>query len=129
MLDDPIVGIDKVTFDDQHGPGALRPRPLPVPKPMTAAEKEEHDLNHLPFDKRCEICQATRGVNAHHRSVAEQLRVIPLLVADYCFLRFAGFDLMRTVLVLRPYPYRLFLACCIPRRGAIQQWFAKLFGP
>ena len=116
MLDDPIVGIEQVTLTEL-GPGARKPNPLPVPKPMTQAEKEEHDLTHLPFDKRCEICQATRGLNAQHRMVVENHRVIPLLVADYCFLRFAGTTLLRAVLVMRLYPYRICMACCVPRKG------------
>ena len=89
MLDDPIVGVEQV-ISDQHGPGARQPRALPVPKPTTPAENEIHDLSHLPYDLRCEICRATRGLNAPHRTISEQLRVIPLMVADYCFLSFAG---------------------------------------
>ena len=109
MLDDPIVGTALVTMD-HNGPGALRPKPLPSHKQMTPAEKEAHDLTHVKFDPACEICQATRGVNAQHRSVVEHNRVIPLLVAGYCYLRFAGSTLLRTVLVMRLYPYRMSLA-------------------
>lgn len=31
MLDDPIVGVEAVT-EDEHGPGARRARPLPIPR-------------------------------------------------------------------------------------------------
>ena len=117
MLDDPIVGVEQVNWDE-NGPGARKPRALPLPRSMTPAEKEEHDLTHLPFDNRCEICVATRGLNAQHRSAVEQLRVIPLLVADYCFLRFSTSSITRTVLVMRLYPYRLFFGCVVPRKGA-----------
>ena len=55
MLDDPIVGVEQVVWD-QHGPGALKPRALPTPKAMSPAEKEEHDLTHLPFHPGCELC-------------------------------------------------------------------------
>lgn len=37
------------------------------------------------MDDRCDICRATRGLNAQHRAAHEDKRVIPLLVAEYCF--------------------------------------------
>lgn len=115
MLDDPIVGIDKI-ISDQHGPGSLAAKSLPTPKPMSAAEKEEHDLTHIKFHPGCGICQATRGVNAQHRCVKEQLRAIPLLVADCCFLRYANSDVLRTVPVMRLYRYR-FSGLLYPSEG------------
>ena len=113
LLDDPIVGVEAVTWDE-HGAGARQARPLPTPKAMSKAQKEIHDLTHLPFDEGCEICQATRGLNSQHRLVLEQSRVIPLLVADYCFVRFANSTTIRTIRVMRLYPYRLVVACCVP---------------
>ena len=32
MLSDPIVGMDKITWDDGKGPGAITAKPLPSPK-------------------------------------------------------------------------------------------------
>ena len=114
MLDDPIIGVEAVT-EDEHGPGARRARPLPIPKPMSPSEKEVHDLTHLPMDNRCDICRATRGLNAQHRASHEETRVIPLLVADCCFVKYSNSSSMRTILVMRLSPYRLFLfSLCSP---------------
>ena len=103
MLDQPIVGVE-VVFDEQHGAGARPARPLPTPKPMSPAQRELHDLTHQPYDDGCEICRATRGLNATHATSSEHLRTIPLLVADYCFLRGSNGTTFRTVLVMRLYP-------------------------
>ena len=84
---------------------------------MSAAEKEIHDLTHQPYDDGCEICRATCGLIVPHRSLGESSRVIPLLVADYCFVKFKSSPLLRTLLVMRLFPYRLYLACCVPRKG------------
>ena len=100
LLNDPIVGVE-VVVSDHHGPGARKARPLPTPRRMSPAQREQHDLNHLPFDEGCEICVATRGLNAQHRASSEHMRVIPLLVADYCFLRWSKSTMLRTVLVMR----------------------------
>ena len=59
LLDDPIVGIEQVV-ETEHGPGARQPRPLPSPKPMSAAQKAIHDLSHLPHDPACHICAGSR---------------------------------------------------------------------
>ena len=100
MLDDPIVGVEAVVHD-QHGPGARKARPLPTPKPMSAAQKEIHDLTHLPFDEGCDLCRLTRGLNALHRLTQEAMRTIPLRVADSCYLRWSNSAVLRTVLVMR----------------------------
>ena len=106
MLDDPIVGVE-VVLSDHNGAGARPARPLPSPKQMSPAQRAIHDLTHLPFDEGCEICRATRGLNAQHLASNEHMRTIPLLVADYCFLRWSVSSVTRTVLVMRLYPYKV----------------------
>ena len=117
LRDEPIIGVEQV-IHDENGPGALKPRPLPTPKAMTAAQKAVHDMSHLPHDPGCPICASSRGLNLPHQPSHEHLRVIPLLVADYCFVRFLGDSILQTVLVMRLYPYRLLFACCVPAKGA-----------
>ena len=116
LLSEPIVGVDKVLVDE-NGPGARQPTPLPSPRPMTHAQKVLHDLTHLPYDRGCPICVSTRRPNDHHHRAHEELRVIPFLVADYCFMKFAGDQDLQTVLVMRLYPYKLFFACAVPQKG------------
>ena len=109
MLDDPIVGVGAVIVD-KHGAGALQPIPLRTPKAVTSAENEIHHLTRMPVHGRCEICQATRGLNAQHRLCLERDRAISLLVADYGFVRFSNRALTRTtqVMSLCPLPLIVF---------------------
>ena len=71
MLDDPIVGVEHVLFDE-HGAGARKPNPLPVPKPMSAAEKEIHDLTpHGPTVRNLQSHQGPQcTAQIHHRTSA-----------------------------------------------------------
>ena len=106
LLSDPIVGLEK-TILDEHGPGAREPSPLPSPRSMTAAQKAIHDLTHLPYDPACPICLCTHGPNSGHYLSHEDLRVIPLLVADYCFMRFSEDTELQTVPAMRLYHVRV----------------------
>ena len=116
MLSDPIVGVE-VVVNDHRGTGARRATPLPTPKRLSPAQQALHNLTHLPFDEGCVICRATRGLNAQHRISLEHLRTIPLLVADYCFLRWSMGTTLRTVLVMRLYPYKLYCFMLCSEKG------------
>ena len=48
VLGEPIVGVDRVVFDEETGPGAIPARPLQTPRSMTTAQRAIHDLTHLP---------------------------------------------------------------------------------
>ena len=86
MLNDPIVGVE-VVISDHRGPGARRARPLPTPKRMSPAQKEQHDLTHLPFEAWCPICIACRRPDGHYRVQALADRSVQPLAGDYCFVR------------------------------------------
>ena len=108
MLDDPIVGVERVTAD-KNGPGALTARALPTPPSMTPAAFMRHCLTHLPYHPGCPICAATRRPNTQHRRSHEHSRLIPLLAGDYGFVRSSmdPKEHLKTVLVLRIIPYKL----------------------
>ena len=38
VLGEPIVGVERVVYDEETGPGALPAKPLPTPKTMTVAK-------------------------------------------------------------------------------------------
>ena len=116
LFTDPIVGTEQI-LKDEHGPGALQPRPLPTPPTFTPAQWARHCLTHLPFHSGCPICVACRRPNTHHRQTREAERVIPLLVADYCYVRSTGESELQTVLVMRLYPYKVFFASVTPQKG------------
>ena len=117
MPSDPIVGVDRVVFDDATGPGALPAKPLPSPKGMSALQRATHDLTHLPYDPSCEICVSCRRPNSHHRTISASERSIPLLVGDYAFPKHSDDVDTLTVLVVRVYPYKLFMCCVVPCKG------------
>ena len=58
QLDDPIVGIELVTWDKDLGAGAKPARDLPPPKAPSAAALARHRLKHMPYCSRCPICVA-----------------------------------------------------------------------
>ena len=121
MLDDPIVGVERV-LADEHGPGALAPKPLPTPPSMTPAAFHRHCLTHLPYHPGCPICAASRRPNTQHRRSHEHDRVIPLLVGDYGFVRSSldSKELIQNLLVLRILPYKLLYAAIVPVKGLDQ---------
>ena len=117
LINDPIVGVDRVVLDDKTGPGALDARPLPSPKGMTPARRAIHDITHLPYDPSCEVCVSCRRPNTHHTSVSNAERAVPLMVGDYCFPKHSDDAEPLTVLVIRIYPYKLFLCCVVSSKG------------
>ena len=126
-LGDPIIGIERVIYDDVTGPGAIPARPLTSPKAMTAIQRAIHDLNHLPYDPACEICVSTRRPNTQHRSLSKSDREVPLMVGDYCFPKHSDDADPMTVLVIRVYPYKLLLCCVVPARDVSQLLSIDLF--
>ena len=72
MVGEPIVGLERVVYDESTGPGAQAARPPASPKNMSAAQTAKHDLTHWPYDPGCEICVSTRRPNTHHKSVKSE---------------------------------------------------------
>ena len=52
-----------------------------------------------------------------HLRSHEHLRVVPLLVADYCFMRFLDEQCLQPVLVMRLYPYKPYFSLAVPMKG------------
>ena len=104
-LDEPIVGIESTTWEEDKGSGAQSARPLPEPNAPSAAEWARHRLTHLPYCSWCPICTSTKRPNHHHRRlkshIRENIREIPCLVADYCYLRNTGGDTLVCLLVVK----------------------------
>ena len=126
VLSDPIVGMDKVTWEDGKGPGAIAAKPLPSPKPMTDAQRRIHDLTHLPYEPGCPICVSCRRPNDHHRRVKDRQRSIPLVVGDYGFPKSSGDDEPLTTLIMRVYPCKVFLCTWVPSKGRDPRVVARI---
>ena len=48
MMGEPIVGMDRVVYDESTGHGALPARLVTSAKSMNAAHRATHGLTHLP---------------------------------------------------------------------------------
>ena len=105
QLDEPIVGVEVVSWDKDTGAGARSARPLPAPKAPSAAAWAKHKLTHVPFCSWCPICVATKRPNHQHRRYRHPERLIPFLVAYYGYARNSGEDALITILVVKIYPY------------------------
>ena len=128
LMGEPIVGVDKVIYDEITGPGALQARPLASPKVMSAAQRAVHDLTHLPYHPGCEVCVSCRRPNSHHRSLQNTERTVPLMVGDYCFPKHNDESDPMTVLVIRVYPYKFFFACSVNSKGRDPNVINRLAG-
>ena len=105
-MGETILGKEDVLLDE-NGFGAILPDVMPAPKGMTQAAWAKRCITHLPHCKYCPWCVASRRSNMPHRRSNNSDRVIPLLVADYCFLKGQNGDDHIMVLVMRLCPFRV----------------------
>ena len=100
------------------GPSSPRTKPtlLKSPREMTAAEWEEHMVTHLPYCPSCPHCVAGKRCNDHHRTSTTE-RELPLLVADYGYLRDSLSDDTLPFIVCHIKPYRIYFASAIDLKG------------
>ena len=126
LMKEPIVGMENVTWEEGKGPGAIPARPLSSPKEMSLAQRLIHDINHLPYDPACPICVSCRRPNSHHRCHVDSGRTIPLLVADYAFPQNLDDGETLTLLIMRVYPYKLYLCCIVPQKGRDPRVVARI---
>ena len=115
LFGEPIVG-HEVTLD-ANGEGARTATPMPCPKGMTPAAWAAHCISHLPYDNACPYCAACKRNNDPHPGSHECQRLIPRIVADYCFPKGIQDDVPMTVLVARVYPYKLMFAIAVSSKG------------
>ena len=95
---------------------AQMPKGIKGPVNPTAAEVDLHNLTHIPYRSWCPHCIACRKPNTPNFSSRSE-KNIPLLVADYCFIRDSADQDLATVLVVRVYPHRMTLATCVDAKG------------
>ena len=82
------------------------PRGMPSPSQPTAEEIALHWLTHLPYRSWCKWCVAAKRPSSPHLSLPPHTREIPLLCADYCYVRDGRDEDLLTVFVARLYPSR-----------------------
>ena len=113
-MQDHIAGVEASEHDP---PAHIQPRPLASPPNIAKEEKAKHYLTHARPHPGSAICRSTRTPNLPHSVLHESSRAIPRLVGDYCFLRKAGDSTLLACLARKLYPYRLVLACGVPKKG------------
>ena len=100
------VDIDDDGHEIDHGL-VQSPRGMPSPLQPTADEISLHWLTHLPYRNWCKWCVAAKRGNAPHPRRPGATREVPLLVADYCFVRDGRDEDLLTCFVGRLIPPRL----------------------
>ena len=110
-----MVG-EEERIDDNHelhmdeATVAQRPAGLTSPYTPTAEEVALHWLTHIPYRSWCKWCVSGKCNNTAHHQLPDHSREVPLLVADYCFLRDHKDQDVLTCLVGRLYPSRALIA-------------------
>ena len=84
LMHEPIVGVEQKEKDGHDKHSTI---PLPSPPTMTPAQREKHNLTHLPPHPGCPICRASRTPKVQHDPTRQRLGTIPLLVGAYRVLR------------------------------------------
>ena len=89
-----------------------RVRSLPKPVAPSRAERERHELTHLPYMPWCRHCVMARAQNDPHRKVKKHARnnAVPTVSGDFCFMKQAGQEGTNPVHVMRDHNTRLTLA-------------------
>ena len=105
-----VVGSDGGEFQASRGAA--------TPKAPSREIQLRHNLTHLPYDSWCPWCVMGRKANAPHlRSKTGSDRSLPLLVADYAFVRDKDDAVLCKLLVGNLYPSRKVLACVVDSKG------------
>ena len=121
-LDDSDAGTGQV-----DGPALAQcPRGMPSPLIPSPDEVARHWLTHLPYRSWCKWCVAAKRANAPHTSMPDHSKEIPLLAADYCYVRDGrGQDLL-TIFVGRLYPSRAMFAVPCDVKGEDEYAIGRL---
>ena len=125
-----IEGSGELRVDDAEGAEgpevAQRPRGMRSPDLPSPEELALHWLTHLPYRSWCKWCVAAKRANSAHVTLPGHSREVPLLVADYCYLRDSRDEYLLTVLVARLYPSRAILAVPCDVKGADEYAVGRL---
>ena len=103
-----------------------RAKPRRAPREPTQEEYDEHMLTHAQYRNWCPYCPAASRPNDPHCQLPPFDRQIPLVVADYCFLRSIIDDTVLPTLVGRLYPARATVAVPCDVKGTDQYAVARL---
>ena len=106
--------------ENSKGPIILR-----GPYTPSADEVATHNLTHLPFRSWCPHCAATRKSNLPHRT-SKSKSTIPLLTADYCYVRESADQDLLTCLVARVHPWKMTFSFVVDMKGRDEAAITRL---
>ena len=95
----------------------IRAESAKAPREPTAAEREEHELTHLPYRAWCRHCVRGRGKSEAHRELdAAAGYTVPHVSFDYCFM---GQDESKClpILVCRDHKSKFIFCQMVPCKG------------
>ena len=92
-IDDKIISDSrKIILEEEHqedlSQQAQVPHCLKVPSTPSAAERELHELTHLPFRSWCEVCQRAKGLQGQHKHQSQKKSSVIQL--DHSFYKVPG---------------------------------------
>ena len=92
-IDDKIISESrKIILEEENqedlSQQAQVPHCLKVPSTPSAAERELHELTHLPFRSWCEVCQRAKGLQGQHKHQSQKKSSVIQL--DHSFYKVPG---------------------------------------
>ena len=93
-IEEEKIGADDIDYGNfivSPNGSEEQPPTLSFPKEMTPKELELHMQSHLPYCRGCPYCLAGKLANLPHRR-SKKHRTLPLMVADYGYLRCSHTD-------------------------------------
>ena len=111
----------------QAHPEARRVRALPRPTTPTRAQREEHELTHIPYASWCRHCVKARAMNDPHRRTKKHVtdRDVPIVSGDFCFMGQSEQEKASPIFVLRDHSTRMTFAHMVEGKSTVQQEYSR----
>ena len=116
---------DEENQTDEHGEGGAR-QPQRVQNPLlpSQAERDQHDLTHLPFRSWCAHCVRGCGQTHPHHRVVRDVDAVPEIHVDYCFMGKKQ-EKAQPILVVRDRDTKMTLSFLVREKGAVDMHVVK----
>ena len=99
------------------------PKKRDISREPTKAEREQHEITHMPYRSWCEHCVRGKAVGGHHhRRIPEDMEGrIPMISMDYMYMRTSisddGDHDTMPILVIRDMGTRMIFSFAVPQKG------------
>ncbi len=114
---------DDDMIDEEDVEEAAKPKVAKSPKGPTAAEREEHEITHLPFRDWCSHCVRGRATDdPHRRGGAKQPHEVPTVSMDYCYVGQRQDDKNTPILIIRCDTTKSICSHPVLQKGGAYSW-------